>query len=332
MMPLSQPPVWPLPPVTQRTQGGMRRLGVEIEFAGLSLEQTAELVRAECGGEVRALGRYEFEVGDWRVELDFELLKLWGRRERDDDDWLGAAEALAEEALRGLSEALVPVEVIGPPLPMDQLDVVSELAARLRAAGARGTGDDWTHAFGMQFNPELPATDTATILAYLQAYLCLDDWLRSRIGVDLTRRLTFFADPFPAAYVREVLAPDYAPDLSGLIDDYLAANPTRNRGLDLLPLFTELDAARVRARVDDPRIKSRPTLHYRLPNSEIDRPDWDPAQPWADWLLIERLANDRERLATLRARYLAMLERPLDRLMGNWVEECGTWLDANGLC
>lgn len=331
-MSVSHPPLWPLPPVTQRADGEMRRLGVEIEFAGLSLEHAAELVRAELGGAVRPVGRYEFEVGDWRVELDFELLKRWGRRERDESDWLGAAEALAEEALRGLSEALVPVEVVGPPLPMDRLDGVSRLAARLRAAGARGTGDDWTHAFGMQFNPELPATDAATILAYLQAYLCLDDWLRARIGVDLTRRLTFFADPFPASYAREVIAPEYAPDLGGLIDDYLAANPTRNRGLDLLPLFTHLDAGRVRARVEDERVKPRPTLHYRLPNSEIDRPDWDPSQPWADWLVVERLASDGARLAELRARYLEALGRPLDRLMGHWVEECGAWLDANDLC
>ena len=33
----------------------------------------------------------------------------------------------------------------------------------------------------------------------------------------------------------------YGPDLGALIDDYLAANPTRNRALDLLPLFAELD-------------------------------------------------------------------------------------------
>ncbi|OBX33760.1 putative amidoligase enzyme [Halomonas elongata] len=38
-----------------------------------------------------------------------------------------------------------------------------------------------------------------------------------------------------------MLDPDYQPDLRTLIDDYLEYNPTRNRELDLLPLFAYLD-------------------------------------------------------------------------------------------
>jgi hypothetical protein len=254
-----------------------------------------------------------------------------GRRERSNDELGGTVEGLAEDLLRMVAERIVPVEVISPPLPMDQLGRFNRVIDCLRAAGARGTADDPTFAFGMQLNPEVPATDVDTIRQYLQAFLCLEDWLRERANVDLTRRLTFFADPFPKGYVRTAVAPGYSPHRAQLIDDYLAANPTRNRALDMLPLFAQVDETRVRARVDDDRVKPRPTLHYRLPNSEIDRPDWDLGQPWGEWLVVERLAADPVRLEALCRQYSDHLNDTLGRLTGDWKQECGQWLRENGL-
>jgi hypothetical protein len=228
---------------------------------------------------------------------------------------------------------------VSPPLPMERLGEVNALIDRLREAGARGTGDELAYAFGMQLNPELPETDVDTIRRYLQAFLCLEDWLRERAQVDITRRLTFFADPFPRAYARQIVAADYSPNLDRFIDDYLDANPTRNRALDLLPLFLHLDPDRVRARVEDERVKPRPTLHYRLPNSEIDRPDWDLDAAWDDWLVLERLATDEARLTELCGRYSEHLAQPLERLAGDWVGDWAgewaantdTWLKHNRL-
>ncbi|MCB1684264.1 MAG: amidoligase family protein, partial [Pseudomonadales bacterium] len=78
--------------------------------------------------------------------------------------------------------------------------------------------------------------------------------------------------------------------------------------LDMLPLFSHLDAPRVAARVDDPRIKSRPTLHYRLPNCEIDREGWDLGGDWARWLQVEHLAADPTRLDSLCQRFSSHLD------------------------
>ena len=126
-------------------------------------------------------------------------------------------------------------------------------------------------------------------------------------------------------YARKVVDPSYWPTLDTLIDDYLADNPTRNRALDLLPLFAFVDEARVRRAVQDPLVKARPTFHYRLPNSEIHRPDWDFAGAWNDWLQVERLAADDARLAACCAAYSAYLERPLHRLLSDWTPV--VWLD-----
>lgn len=321
----------PLPPVRDTETGEPRRVGVELEMGGLDIDTLSRLVAHHVGGNVEVISRYEHVVhgdsaGDWIIELDFAYLKQKGREGRDPRAVLAGVDEAAESLVRAGAAQIVPLEVVSPPLPMDRLTDMDRLVEGLRAAGARGTTHSLVYAFGMQVNPEMPATDAATIAHYLKAFLCLFDWLKARAKVDFARRLTVYVDPFPTNYVRKVVNPEYAPDLPTLIDDYLEANPTRNRALDMLPLFAHLDEGRVRAVVDDTRIKSRPALHYRLPNCEIDRPDWGIHVAWADWLQVERLAADPDRLEALCTRYTAVLDRPIGRLLENWAEQVASWL------
>jgi hypothetical protein len=309
----------------------MRRVGVELEFGRLALDAAAGVVARHVGGAVEAPGRYEKKVmgdeaGPWEVEIDFAWLKELGRRTRDPEAVLTPLEEAGEDVLHSASEWLVPVEVISPPLRLDRLGEVDTLIERLRRAGAQGTGSALLHAFALQLNPEMPATDAGTVLRYLQAFLCLAEWLQKRSKIDFTRRLTVYVDPFPKEYVRRVIARDYQPDLPKLIDDYLAFNPTRNRALDLLPLFLYLDEPRVRAAVDDPRVKPRPALHYRLPNCEIDRPGWGLRAIWEDWLQIEHLAAEPHRLRGLCDAYVELLDRLFGGLLENWHERVQPWL------
>lgn len=321
----------PLPPVTTTAKGEPRRVGVELEMIGPGVAEVSGLVAAHVGGRVREKSRYEHVVrgdpaGDWGVELDYEYLKQKGREEVPESDLAAFIDEAAESLVRAGAEAIVPVEVVSPPLAMERLTEVQSLIARLRHAGARGTGAGISYAFGLQLNPELPSLDATTIAAYLKAFFCLYDWLEKRSSPDLTRRLTRFMAPFPGRYVRKVVDPDYWPDLASLIDDYLEDNPTRNRALDLLPLFLHLDEERVRAVVDDPRVKPRPTFHYRLPNCEIDRPYWGVHLAWGDWLKVEALASDRERLRRICTAYARWLDEPLGHLLENWAREVESWL------
>ena len=110
---------------------------------------------------------------------------------------------------------------------------------------------------------------------------------------------------YPEDYVAHVLAADYRPDLETLIDDFLEFTPTRNRPLDLLPLFAHIDEDRVMAApVEKELIKPRPAFHYRLPNCLVDEPDWSLAVPWNDWVEVERLAADAKALEKLRRKRL----------------------------
>jgi hypothetical protein len=319
-MPLAEPP-W------VATEGGQsRRVGVELEMNGVDLDRLAGVVAETFGLVPERVGRYERRLlgdpaGAWVVEVDSSLLKNMGRRARAAGTLAGEVGASAEAAVALVVEAVMPVEVVSPPLPIGRLGQIEWLIARLRQAGAKGTSKRLVSAFGMQINAEAPSLETSALTAVLRAFLCLYDWLFARARVDLTRRLTVFVDPFPVAYVRRVVDPAYAPDEAGFVEDYLRWNPTRNRALDLLPILAHLDAERVRAAVRDDRVKGRPAYHYRLPNCDIHREDWTFAASWNDWVEVERLAADGDRLAGCGAAYADFLASAMRRWTGNWAAE-----------
>ncbi len=312
------------PPWRENAQGNPRRVGIELEMSGLDLDTLTERVASFLDLDIVSDGgRYERRLpgdpaGDWVVELDYDLLKKLGRKEWGNKTLADQMNKSAEEALAWAAESLVPLEIISPPLPLDRLEEIEALITHLREAGAKGTSDSAINAFGMQLNPELPSHEARMITACLKAFMCLYDWLFVRADIDLSRRATRYVAPFPTDYVKKLLAADYWPDLATLIDDYLADNPTRNRALDMLPLFTFLDEERVRATVDDTLIKARPTFHYRLPDCKIDKADWGLYEAWNDWVEVERLAADEDRLQACCEAYLTFLGSPLKRLFGKW--------------
>ncbi len=323
---------FPLPPLLRTSEGELRKVGVELEMSGIDLDRLAHIAAEYLGCQIERTSRYERTLagdpaGAWVVELDFRLLKKLGREQRQADDLGDELMTSAEEVLKWVAESLVPHELVSPPLPMDRLWQINELIELLRQAGAKGTADRMTNAFGMQFNPEVPAQDAETLRAYLKAFLCLYDWLYERADINMTRRLSSFVDPFPAPYIRHVVNPAYQPDLKTLINDYLRANPTRNRALDMLPLFKHIDPALVAAYTGSSLIKSRPTFHYRLPDCLIDQPGWGMHLAWQDWLEVERLAADPERLEACCRAYCSYLDRGLGRLLSNWAHQVeANWL------
>lgn len=307
-------------------EGAPRRIGVELEMNGMSLDRLADVVADHLGLTVERRGRHERmlvgdEAGEWVVELDFDLLKRMGREEREAGTLAGDIGNSVEDLLAWFAETLVPLELVSPPLPFGRLDQVQAIIAALRRAGAKGTSDRVLNAFGMQFNPEIPSADVSVLLSIFKAFLCCYEWLYQRADIDMSRRVTSYIDPFPTDYVRRVVDPRYAPGLEGFIDDYLAGSPTRNRALDLLPLFAFLDEARVRRATDDVLIKARPTFHYRLPDCEIHLPGWGLHEAWNDWVAVERLAADPARLLGCCAAYCEHLDNPVERWLGDWPAE-----------
>lgn len=313
-------------PRSRGPDGRPRQVGVEIEFAAVSARDAAGIVQRLLGGTVREEDPHRFHIdgtrmGDFTCELDTQ----YAHRPHDAPagEKMREVEAELRRAFGNLSAAIMPCEIVCPPIPVETLPELDRLVAALAAAGAEGTGQSPFYAFGAQFNPEAPSLDAAALRSVLAAYLMLSPWLRGVMEIDLTRRAVAFADPFPDRFVRKAVDPGWRPDMAELIDAYLADNPTRNRELDMLPLFAHLDAERVRAAVDDPRIKPRPTFHYRLPDARIGQAQWSLCLEWNRWIVVERVAFDPDLLR-------AMAEDFLDRLDGagrrNWPLRCSQWL------
>ncbi len=305
--------------------GAIRRVGLELEFAGLEPDIASRIVQGVFGGEVRKENEFTSRVkgtefGDFSITLDAALFK-----EKRYEIYLAKAgialqpessHALAQHLLK-MASILVPYEVVTPPIPLDRLEAMEELREELRFHGARGTRSAIRFAFGLHLNPEIPSLELPQVLAYLQAFLVLYPWLLHRANVDFTRKLTPYIDEFPHHYVQKVLKEDYPP--AHLIDDYLLYNPTRNRPLDLLPLLAQIDSRTVMAaEVERELIRPRPAFHYRLPNCLIDEPDWTLSEEWNNWVEVERLAADPSRLRRFCRRRLA---RPRGADMDQLAEE-----------
>ncbi|RUO19835.1 amidoligase family protein [Aliidiomarina haloalkalitolerans] len=314
------------PPQRHNAEGNERAVGVEIEFGDLSLDATTDVLlkflERHCDNcEVSAQGRYEKTIqgdaaGDWVIEFDYSYLKKMGREQEQDD-----FRAAAEKSLAWVAESVVPVEVVSPPLPLSRLAEVENLMDDLRAAGARGSSDSLAYAFGMQLNPELPRLDSDTIMAHIKAFLCLYDWLLARINPDISRRISNYIDPFPNEYLQLALNSDYWPDLETLMDDYLKHNPTRNRALDMLPLFRHLDADKLVAAVDSKLVKARPTFHYRLPGCEIHDPNWGLHSVWNDWIKVEQLAANKELLDNCGQAFLKNHSKLFSSFGKQWLQQ-----------
>jgi hypothetical protein len=293
------------PPRLHNAEGGMRTVGIEMEYSGPTAEETARALVEDLGGEILMDDPHAFRVTgcsicDMAIELDSRIL-----HPQKDGTLLGGVVPKIAAWIGNAASVLVPCELVTAPVPLDRLHEVDRVIATLRRLGAKGTQDGALFAFGLHFNPEVPGRDARTIVSFLKAFALLNAWLRKQVAPDPTREMLGFADPFPVEYVRRLVATDYWPDIPAFIGDYLAANPTRNRDLDLLPLLLHLDEARVRAMLPNEKIRGRPTFHYRLPDARVSDPGWSIAPDWNRWVVVERLADDPDRLETLCLTYLA---------------------------
>jgi hypothetical protein len=287
------------PPVLITANGALRRVGVEIEFLGPSARVAAHALARQLGGTVEAEDPHAFRVGGTHLgsmSVETDLRYVHPRRHPDLGlrlgdrvaAWVGAAVS-----------PFVPRELIADPLPIARLPEMDDAVAILRSVGARGRGAVLLDSLGLHFNIDPPRLDAQTVTACLKAFLLVGGRLRREIAQG-SARLAFVMPPdYPQAYIRRVLAPDYWPDLPNLTADYLAANPTRKRALDLLPLLAHLDEKHVRSVLPHEKIGPRPVFHYRLPQAHPSDPGWSIMPDWDRWLAVERLAAVPERLGAM---------------------------------
>ncbi|CAM3905311.1 amidoligase family protein [Vreelandella rituensis] len=327
------------PPERDNFEGQPRHIGVEIEFAGLPPRDTALIIRDLFGGELNVISPHRLNVegtrwGKFGIELDTQYAHpdaaVLEESPHQDSEWERQRHQMriefhqkTRELIGDMVSGLVPTEIVCPPVPWNELEELDSLFDALREHGAKGTDASLLYGFGLHLNPEVASLEVEDILAQLRAYLLMAVWLREEIKVDITREVLPHANPFPKEYALKVLNSNYAPDLDTLIEDYIAYNPTRNRELDMFPLFAYLRPEHPHELMHNKLVKPRPTFHYRLPNAQLSQPGWGAVVEWNRWVEVEKLAAQRDVLMARCHEYVADHARsPVIR----WLEKVRHWL------
>jgi hypothetical protein len=330
-----------LPPQLTDQSGDIRRVGFEFEVGNVSVQTLAQGLAEKLGGELDKTSSFEVilrdsSLGRLKVERDAHLLTSLAYR-----NWLsslgvdfspGSGGERWENNVDKMSRQLVPCEIVTDPIPVTELARLQALLEVVEDLEGQGTQDFFYYAFGLHINPAIPSAESSCLLAYLQSFLLLSDWIIEDAGTDFTRRFfTKYIDPFPKSYLELVLQPGYRPTLSRFIDDYLWHNPTRNRSLDMLPVFFHLDRDRILKKVKEGEkqlIKGRPAFHYRLPDCRVGQPGWRLEDEWNRWQLVEVLAADSQRRTALLEAW--QREQAKFRLSHRsaWIEQVQDFVDS----
>jgi len=300
--------------------GAPRRTGVEIELGGLTEDRVAAILQDALGGRAEPAEGRDWAVVDsplGRIEVYLDTVLRTGR-----------FQALRDAGLE-LGRDVIPVEIVTEPLDRAGLIALDDAREALRRAGATGTRSGLFLGFGVHLNIQIASGAAPDVVRPLLAYALIEDWLRLKDPIDESRRVLPFTDPYPKDFVRGLVAlgPDAA--LGPVIDLYLRETPTRNRGLDMLPVFAHLDPARVEAALTE-ATSARPAFHFRLPDCRIDEPGWSLDHEWRRWHCVERVAGD---VAALEALSRAWEDEhgALTLFRSGWGARAGEMLRARGL-
>lgn len=302
--------------------GGARKAGFELEFAGLTPREAAETVQDVIGGRIetrdgRDIVLQDSEAGGLKIYLDTALRKR-------------AKGAIAEAGL-DLGRAIVPVEIVTPPLESAQWPLLDRMRRALCEAGATGTGGGLLLGFGLHLNPELADPEGADLPHVGAAYALMEDWLRDRGRIDISRRLMPFTQRYPASWLDWIASSGDGAAPRDFAESYLRHNPSRNHGLDLLPAIRALWPdlfEKVQPRAG--KVSARPAYHVRSPDCRIDEPGWSVALEWNRWVLVETAARDGSAMAALRDAWRAR-SGPVRRLGSDWTETAARILREHGL-
>jgi hypothetical protein len=323
------------PPSVLNPQGKERKVGYEFEFTGISMELASEIIQSIYGGEIQQESTYEYSVnrtsfGTFRLELDAQLLR--DKKYEEIFEKIGIdissfkkKESL-EDSLKEMASSIVPFEIISPPIQLSKMNELNKLVDKLRVHQAKGTGSSFIYAFGLHLNPEVPDVSVQSILNHLRAYVLLAHWIRKDSKINISRQITPFINEYEEDYIIHILNPDYKPNLNQLIQDYFRFDNSRNRPLDLLPLFMFLDEELTSSLITDKITSSRPTYHYRLPNCSLEDKSWSLAQEWNRWVLVEKLASDEKSLNQYSRAYLKMKRETLIRFDNKWIKLMDRWV------
>lgn len=314
----------PLPlPRPETAAGKPRRIGVEIEFSGLTEAQVARILVKQLAA---APARKSAAIG-WSKAAAWGISRSISTASR----WNGSTMTVSAGRSAIWRAPWCRSRSSRTRWEVPQIAEFDRAIQALREAGAEGTGTGVLSAFGVHFNPEVVSTDYADVMPVITAHALLEDYIKRVAGTDFSRRVMTWVAPYPRALVDRLAAEKPPATMDALIDTYLELAPSRNHSLDMLCLFAHLDEKKVAKAVDMELVSPRPTYHWRLPDCRIDEKGWTLATEWNRWVLVETVAGDADLLQRLCAAWRDHRDA-LTSIRLDWSYRVERMLQGAGLC
>lgn len=315
------------PSELKKPDGKVRQVGYELEFCGVDIKEVVDGLIDIYGGFAEWENDFvadiiDSRIGEIGVELDARFFKQERHKEILEDMGIEEQNPFFPEIsdfIREAAGSVIPLEITMPPIPVSEQGPAEELRKMLHGIGAKGTTASIAYAFGVHINVEPPDLKIDTLVRYFRAFLLLEETLYRQESVNFSRRLTPYIRPFERDFAEHILNINYQPNIDTFVDDYLDFSPTRNRSLDMLPLLSHL-SDKIKKRLPQQKIISRPTFHYRLPNCKVDDPQWRIAASWNLWGVVEKLANDSQRLQQFLEEHNRQIQKQQQSLFSKWRE------------
>lgn len=241
----------------------------------------------------------------------------------------GATRALTRAAVEKLAAVSGPVsscEVHCPPVPFREVDCLDRLLDELRRSGAARDREAAPLPLGFDLVVDAEDTGADTIASVIKSFCLISDWLRQDYAAPDIEEAIAFPEPYSLDYRTLVAEPGYQPDINRLAADYIRHNPTRNRELDLLPLFADIAAEALETEDTLPPIQPMRAYCYRLPRAGLARAGGIVADELQRWQMVESIAADPVRLGQMGEAFLA---RSHEFVEADWTDECEKWLPSH---
>ncbi len=298
-----------------------RQIGVEIEFYGIDVLGTADLLVGLFHGDIQKINHSEAvvensELGDIKVELDARLAHQIAEytNKNKDNKLLQSLEQSSSELLRLAS---VPVEIVFPPINIEKLNKLDSVIPTLYQAGAKGTQDNPIFAFGVHLNVSTQETDVSYFQNMLLSFFLLQVWLAEKTRQDFSRIISGYNKLYPHKFGIGLIEQKFDA-LVNLIEFYKKYIPDRNYALDIYPLWAYLHEECLSKEKQD-LVKARPTFHYRLPDCKLGQNGWSFSQEYDWWLEVEILSKDTKKLENMADMYHQNIKSFSDPFGSDWL-------------
>ena len=207
-----------------------RKIGFELEFASLSLNQVATLIQKHFAGQTEKESEYVLHIrdsqfGDFRLEIDSSFLK-----NKVYVDWLASLGIKLSEKeqkrwdilLANHTDIIVPKELVSPPIRRSECASFYLMVEELKTMASDQSRFDFSLApLGLHLNFEVASLNVDYLLATLQSFCLNYKKLINEVDVDFNRSLAPYIAPFPEKFVDFICRTDYRPNISEFISDYL---------------------------------------------------------------------------------------------------------------